>query len=170
MATVLPRHPIDSSTVPACRCRASQHVGVAMTTSRIDASTQRAYRETDYRVATEPPFVLRIGTFSPELAALHGDYAVTASAFITACNPRSKPLDVAENARRQKELAGTLAETGWRWIDGVGCHPSNGWPGEPSYLVPGLPRESACALGRQFEQNAIVWCGADAVPELILLR
>ena len=26
------------------------------------------------------------------------------------------------------------------------------------------------ALGRQFEQNAIVWSGLDAVPKLILLR
>lgn len=170
MAIVPPRHPVDSSTVPACRCSAAQHVGVAMRTSRIDASTRRAYRETDYRVATEPPFVLRIGAFSPELAALHREYAVTASAFITACNPHSMSLDVTENARRQTELAATLADLGLRRIDGVGRHPSNGWPGEPSYLVLGLARESACALGQQFEQNAIVWCGADAVPELILLR
>jgi hypothetical protein len=34
----------------------------------------------------------------------------------------------------------------------------------------GVTRRAAQALGRQFEQNAIVWAGAAAVPELILLR
>jgi len=36
--------------------------------------------------------------------------------------------------------------------------------------VPGLARAAAQELGRQFQQNAIIWAGADAVPELILLR
>ncbi len=34
----------------------------------------------------------------------------------------------------------------------------------------GLPLEEARALGNEFEQNAIVWSGPDAVPKLILLR
>jgi hypothetical protein len=36
--------------------------------------------------------------------------------------------------------------------------------------VPGLTRTAAQQLGRQFEQNAIIWADADAIPELILLR
>jgi len=41
---------------------------------------------------------------------------------------------------------------------------------EPSLLVFGLPLETAGPLGKKLDQNAIVWCGGDAVPELILLR
>jgi hypothetical protein len=33
-----------------------------------------------------------------------------------------------------------------------------------------LTRAAARALGEQFEQNAIIWAGAAAVPELLLLR
>jgi hypothetical protein len=55
-------------------------------------------------------------------------------------------------------------------IPGIGVHPTGEWRGEPSYLVPGLSREAAEELGRQFEQNALIWSGADAVPELLLLR
>ena len=138
--------------------------------SRIDEVTLRAYRETDYRVEAERPFVLRVGAFSPELATLYRQHAVTASAFITACNPHSRTLEVAENAQRQGRLAAELDALGLCRIDGVGSHRTNGWPGEPSFLVLGLARDPACALGRRFEQNAIVGCGADAVPELILLR
>jgi len=36
--------------------------------------------------------------------------------------------------------------------------------------VPGLSLEASKSLGARFEQNAIVWSGADAVPQLILLR
>ncbi len=52
----------------------------------------------------------------------------------------------------------------------IGQHPSNSWAGEESFLVFGVSLEAAKALGRRFEQNAIVWSAADAVPQLILLR
>lgn len=41
---------------------------------------------------------------------------------------------------------------------------------EPSFLLFGLPLETARPLGKKLDQNAIVWFGGDAVPELILLR
>jgi hypothetical protein len=34
----------------------------------------------------------------------------------------------------------------------------------------GISRQQAMDLGDRLEQNAIVWCGPDAVPELVLLR
>jgi hypothetical protein len=52
----------------------------------------------------------------------------------------------------------------------MGQHPSNKWPGEEIFLVLGLYFEAAKALGERFGQNAIVWCGIDAVPQLIVLR
>jgi hypothetical protein len=55
-------------------------------------------------------------------------------------------------------------------IPGIGVHPTGEWRGEPSYLVPGLSRAAAEELGSRFEQNALIWSGADAVPELLLLR
>ena len=41
---------------------------------------------------------------------------------------------------------------------------------EPSFLVFRLPLETAGPLGKKLVQTAIVWYGADAVPEPILLR
>jgi hypothetical protein len=52
----------------------------------------------------------------------------------------------------------------------IGQHPSNAWAGEESFLCFGISLEAAKALGRRFEQNAIVWSAADAIPQLILLR
>ena len=70
----------------------------------------------------------------------------------------------------QQALAQDVAEMGLRSIAAAGEHPANGWPAEPSFLVPGLPLEDARLLGEKFGQNAVVWSGANGVPRLVLLR
>lgn len=138
--------------------------------SQIDSDTLKAYRETEFRVAGDTPMTLRVGQTCGSLARLQLAHRVDCSAFITACNPFSIELSHAENAARQAALAEDLRKRSRTFIDGVGQHPSNKWPGELSYLVLGLSLEAAKTLGRQLEQNAIVWSGADASPRLVLLR
>jgi len=101
---------------------------------------------------------------------LHAACGVPCSAFVTACNPYSAALDDAANAERQAVLAHELSHRHCVFRDAIGQHRSNQWPGEASYLVFGLSLEEARLLGIGLEQNAIVWSGADAVPQLILLR
>ncbi|MFC4703233.1 DUF3293 domain-containing protein [Paraburkholderia caffeinitolerans] len=138
--------------------------------SSIPRDTIQAYLETHYEVLGDAPAMLRPGQFNAALAALHEARQVACSAFITACNPLSKSLDPATNVARQETLARELDALGFAYIEGVGQHPSNQWPGEASFLVLGMTLDTAKALAKKYEQNAIVWCGADAVPQLILLR
>ena len=144
--------------------------GFLLSASIIDSATVQAYRETEYRVFAEAGFTLRVGQASAELLAAHKRHKTHCSAFLTACNPLSQAFDAASNAERQAALAQELNNQGLVFESGIGQHPSNGWPGEESLLVYGLELEAAKALGTRFEQNALVWCGADAVPQLILLR
>lgn len=138
--------------------------------SVIDPRTVQAYLETDYIVLADPAFVLAVGQGSEALRDLHRQHQVACSAFVTACNPYSAMLDDTVNAERQATLAKELARRSLEAIPAVGQHPGNGWPGEASFLVPGLSLEAAKALGVRFQQNGIVWVGVDAVPQLILLR
>lgn len=139
--------------------------------SVIPAELIAAYRETLFRVESPAlAFNLIIEQVSDELNALHQQYNVTCSTFITACNPYSKELGDIANAERQLSLANELNNRSLQYLHGIGNHPSGDWPGEPSYLVLGISLEAAKMLGKQYEQNAIVWCGSDAVPQLILLR
>jgi len=138
--------------------------------SAIDPDTLRAYEETHYRVLGDAPATLRIGIPNPALAELHRAFSVDCSAFVTAANPFSTLIDAEANALRQAALADELHREGLRFIEGIGEHPSGQWPGEPSFLILGLPLDTAKQLGARHEQNAIVWCGADSVPQLILLR
>jgi len=138
--------------------------------SHIDPVLIRAYRETEYRVLGATAMVLRPDIYSPGLSMLHLAHAVDCSAFITAYNARSQSTDSVINHAQQARLAGDLAARGLSTIDAIGVHPSGRWPGEPSLLVPGLMLEDARCVAAQFDQNAIVWSGADAIPRLILLR
>ncbi len=138
--------------------------------SELDASLISAYRETEYRVTQADPFVLRVDVPSPELASLYKAKGASCAAFITACNQFSRALSDADNAIRQAGLATELKRRNLNFFDGVGQHPSGDWPGEPSFLVLGLALEAAKSLGKAYEQNAVIWCGPDAVPSLVLLR
>lgn len=138
--------------------------------SVIDPATVEAYRQTHYCVQGPSPFVLQIGQFSADLVVTHRLHRVDCSAFITACNPYSQILDERANVQRQAELAAELERRGIAFVEGIGQHPTDPHPGEESFLVYGLSLEAAKALGRRFEQNAIVCSDADATPQLILLR
>ena len=147
-----------------------QTEGFLFSASTIDSATVQAYRETEYRVLAEPVFTLRVGQASAELFAIHKLHKTDCSAFLTACNPYSQAFDAASIAQRQVGLAKELKQRSLAFEPGIGQHPGNGWPGEDSFLVYGLTLEAAKALGTRLEQNAFIWSGTDAVPQLILLR
>ena len=137
----------------------------------VDPATVRAYSQTHYLV-TEPgrECVLCVGEHDETLLQLQMDHGVNCSAFITACNPYSQTLTNEANRQRQAELASVLDAMGLTGYVGVGRHPDGNWPAEPSFLVLGIDLAGAQALGRRFDQNAVIWCGADAIPQLVMLR
>jgi hypothetical protein len=138
--------------------------------SLVDPATIEAYYTTDYRVIGDDGFVLRVSERSTALLATYQRCDVDCCAFITACNPHSQLLESGQNEARLGRLEAELREGRWSIRAGIGQHPSNGWPAEPSFLVLGIPLEEARALGARHSQNAIVWAGADALPQLVMLR
>ena len=54
-------------------------------------------------------------------------------------------------------------------FDAEGADPSGNWSSEHGFLVLGLELEDAKGVGVFFRQNAIVWVGQDAVPQLVML-
>lgn len=130
----------------------------------------RSYRETLFEVVAPAPCVLRVDVPNDVLARCHAERGVTASAFVTACNPHSIALDAAANTARHHALADELRRLGLSFCEGAGRHPSNDWPPEASWLVFGVTLLAACEIGRAWGQNAIVHTGPDAIPRLVLLR
>jgi hypothetical protein len=138
--------------------------------SLIHRDTIQAFLETEYRVFGDSPFTLRIGESNSALAAACKRHGAESCAYITACNPNSKPLDDEVNGKRHALLRQQLMELNLPFIEGEGKHPSSEWPAEASFLVFGINLETAKDLSRQLQQDAFVWATLNCVPQLILLR
>jgi len=131
----------------------------------------RAYLATDYRIGhTSKDIVLTIGKRSERLAEFFAANSVDCGAFITAYNPQGTVQTDEANDRAHAELAAKLQALGLQAIEGSGSEEGSDWPSEKSYFALGLAMDPAKEIGAHFDQDAIVWVGSDAVPQLILLR
>jgi putative PIN family toxin of toxin-antitoxin system len=125
----------------------------------------QAYENALYAVAGGP--VLRVGERNSALEQLLDKHGAASAAFVTAANPRGEAQSHAANEAAMRRLCASLA---WPALAGEGRDPQGSWSPEPSVLVLGISREDAAALGRRFEQNAIVFVEKADAPELVLLR
>ena len=144
-------------------------------TTQIHPDKVRAFLATSYRIGhTAQDIVLTIGQHSDRLAALFASSDVDCGAFLTAFNPRGTQQSDAANDLAHAQLAAQLhglgQGLGLQAIEGSGSEEGTDWPAEKSYFALGLDLETSKAIGTHFDQDAIVWVGADAVPQLILLR
>ncbi len=144
-------------------------------TTQIHPEKVRAYLATSYRIGhTAQDIVLTIGQRSDRLAALFASSDVDCGAFLTAYNPRGTQQSDAANdlahAQLAAQLQGLRRGLDLQAIEGSGSEEGTDWPAEKSYFARGLALETSKAIGTHFDQDAIVWVGADAVPQLILLR
>jgi hypothetical protein len=135
----------------------------------ISSEQLEAYRKADYVVFADRLVVLRIGKPNPELDELIGTEGATTAAFITAANPRGEKRSDTENGVANAALQSFISAAGYPHYWGEGRDPFGSWA-EPSFLVIGIYRANAEALGQLFEQYAIVFCEAGRAPELIVLR
>ena len=139
--------------------------------SDVPAEQIKAYRKTDYRFGQGLDAVtLRIDVPSDALAQLYASAGYSSGVFITAYSPFSQPHSRETNDAAHTRLGADLKTLGRPVIEGAGADPTGHWPEERSYFVLGVDLDTAKALGLRYQQNAIVWAGADAVPRLILLR
>lgn len=130
-----------------------------------------AYHATDYRVALpEGSFALRIGERSQPFARLLEALSHREAVFITAENPCSESASQAENAAAMAALRHDLESAGATIFEGYGQGQDTDWPPEASFLALGISCREGSALGRRYRQNAFVWIGGGAIPELVLLR
>ncbi|NTV70496.1 MAG: DUF3293 domain-containing protein [Azonexaceae bacterium] len=136
-------------------------------TSELEA----AYKATTYRVFLPGGSCeLRIGQPSETLRCWLETAGSGEFALITAYNPGGQQVDEAINAERQSQLECELLEGNYEPYAAQHEPDVEGWPTEESCFVPDISREDACALAADFGQNAVVFGGVDAVPQLVWLE
>jgi hypothetical protein len=137
----------------------------------IDTSKIDAYMQTDYCVGpSHARFILRIGVHSKNLDRLYQDTGQSCALFITAFNPLGTQQSDEANLTAHERVGNHLRALTKFVIEGEGVDPGRQWPAERSFLAIGIDRDTAVLLGQRAHQDAVVWAGQDAVPELLLLR
>ncbi len=134
----------------------------------ISEEIKTAYLETSYRVyAPAGTITLRIGESSAALDRLLVEHGSDFWAFITAFNPRSKPLGAETNEVRHLELIERVR--GYKTFEGESQADDLKWPAEKSLLIIGIEPEVAVETGKHFNQNAIVIGRLNESPQLLFL-
>ena len=128
-----------------------------------------AYRNAEYVVFADPHVVIRVGEKNAQVDALIRAEGATTAAFVTAANARGESRSDMENGVANAALQNFVAAAGYPHFWGEGRDPGGSWA-EPSFLIIGIYRANAEALGQLFEQNAIVFCELGKSPELIILE
>jgi sugar phosphate isomerase/epimerase len=140
-----------------------------MTDTAIAADRVAAYRATQYRIGGSESFTLSIDKQSDALLQLYRKTGQDCGLFITAFNPFGQAQSAEANEAAHSRLGEHLRALSRHVIEGAG-YPSGDWTPELSYFALGISEGAARQLGRRFDQDAVVWAGADAVPRLLLLR
>ena len=136
----------------------------------INPDLLKSYKLANYHVDASPSFILKIDIHSPELESIYKTSHKHTAAFITAFNPYSQELSTQENKDRNHKLEELIQSFHFDYIHGEGKCGDGDWDGEESFLIFGISENQASEIGKEFEQNAIVWCDKDAIPQLILLK
>jgi len=135
----------------------------------MDANLLRSYLSTVYELPTATG-LLRVsldGETTPDLSLLP-ELLRRPFALLTAYNPRSMLLPRRVNEGRHSVLRDMLVLGCYRVEQSVGFEEETDslWR-EPVWLVHGIERDEACAFGRVYRQNTIVYC-RDGRPELVV--
>ena len=135
----------------------------------IDPETLASYRSARYVVhAGATDLVLRIDVASPGLAELMRAHGATSACLVTAYNPYSQERTPAQNEAANAGLRAWLERRGWPLLEGYGsCADEGDRDAERSFLAFGPTADDARAMCVAFDQNAVVFAGADAVPVLL---
>jgi hypothetical protein len=133
-----------------------------------ELTLETAYRATTYTARLdESDLPVRIGQFHRALDARLRDRGAAQWACITAYNPQSVALTRQENERRDAELRRRLDDTGVRHYPARAEGDDGRWPAELGVLAAGISRGRAEALGRAFDQAAVVLGRAGRLAELV---
>jgi hypothetical protein len=125
-----------------------------------------AYLSTSFNVF-DPELTIKIGQKNQLLDDLHQRHHCHTWTYITAWNPLSEAQSNEINQFKNNELKQDLQH--YIVFDGEGIGQDPTWKPEKSFLVLGINKEEAIALGNKYRQHAIVYGEINKAPELLWL-
>ena len=127
------------------------------------------YKEALYQIKNFPDVRIRPGYKNPSIDDLLNKYQVDRGAIITPYNPRSKKLSVEENEAKLLLFKHQILQLGLPYLDTVSSDEQGDWL-EYGVLVMGIDLIKAREIGREYEQNALIYMQSNSAPEVIWIR
>lgn len=140
--------------------------GILWTFKRVSPGLLQVYEQALYQIKFEGDWqTIMIGQTPPDLFN-ERDFGLVFS-----YNPYSEILSETENQDRQRNLIKVCQDKKYEVLEcrgGEAVHSSTSWDWEYGLAVFNESSDIVEGLGRQFEQNAVVYCPAHGVPYLVV--
>jgi len=120
-----------------------------------------------YYYIVELDLYININSSNPELDKYLADKSFNNWAIITAHNPQSKILLEKENQERNKSLFEEIKNYSYLKTESSSKDTKDDWPIEDGYIIFNIDQESACNIGKDFNQRAIVIGEKDKEAKII---
>lgn len=118
----------------------------------------KAYQQAKYVIYdSDNEFYVKVGIHYPYLDDLLARHNAACAALITAFNPRSQRLEVAENLQRNKDLRHNIGLENYTFLEAYSTDEKEEWPKEESFFIFNIERSKADYLAKKFIQNAYLW-------------
>ena len=125
-----------------------------------------AYKATCYEII-QPKIAIYIGKENEALQTFLKENEIINWCFLTAWNPYSNALSQEENSALNESLRLDLKD--YKILEAQGKDTIGNWPPELSFFVANISEAQAIALGKKYQQNAIVYGTINETPRLITL-
>lgn len=126
-----------------------------------------AYLKTTYKIyAGTGSYDLRVDEPNADFQNFCKEKGITHWAVITAYNPCSEECSSISNRRKNDALQRVLKSIHLTVLEADGIPDDSNWETEKSYFSYNLSLEQAQKIGRQFQQNAIVYGKGDGIARL----
>ena len=125
-----------------------------------------AYKATCYEII-QPKIAIYIEKENEALQTFLKENEIINWCFITAWNPYSNALSQEENSSLNESLRLDLKD--YKILEAQGKDTIGNWPPEPSFFVANISEDQAIALGKKYQQNAIVYGTINETARLITL-
>jgi hypothetical protein len=129
---------------------------------------EQAFRAAIYRFPSHAAeLLLQVDKSNPALGTLLLQHSATCVAVLTAFNPHGQLQDDELNRLAQEQMRRDLTDAGYQILPGQNEDAYGQWPIEESFLVLGIPLDSAHLLAEHYDQAAFLWADAtDATPRM----
>ncbi len=135
----------------------------------IDESLLKAYQQTNFRLLNTN-IQIQIDALNPDLDSFLIDNNAFQWVYLSADNPQSSLVPIAENQRNRAKLLEYCKDHKLRYWPGLAVPDSDDWPPEENLLILDINKRLGDGLAVQFDQKAFLYGRLNGAAHLRIME